>query len=197
MLLYDLSSSYMEGTKCPLSRYGYSRDKKRGKLQIEYGVVATPEGLPLAVKVFPGNTSDLASLRAVTEELKKTHNLTKIVIVSDRGMFSTTNIKHLNELDPSYLYVSALRSVQIRQLVGDGYVQLGLFDESNLFEITHPDYPGERLIACRNAALGHKRYTERNQLLEVATKRLEKVKASVDAGRLRDPGAIGRRERRR
>ncbi|WP_298443801.1 IS1634 family transposase [Ferrimicrobium sp.] len=193
MLLYDLSSSYMEGTKCPLSHYGYSRDKKQGKLQIEYGVVATPEGLPLAVRVFPGNTSDLASFRSVTEELKKTHNLTKIVIVGDRGMFSTTNIEELNKLDPSYLYVSALRSSQIRRLVGDGSIQLGLFDESDLFEITHPDYPGERLIACRNEALGHKRHNERHKLLEVATKRLEKVKAQVVAGRLRDPFAIGRR----
>jgi len=193
MLLYDLSSSYMEGSKCPLSHYGYSRDKKRGKLQIEYGVVATPEGLPLAVRVFPGNTSDLASFRSVTEELKKTYNLTKIVIVGDRGMFSATNIKHLNELDPSYLYVSALRSVQIRQLVENDYIQLGLFDENNLFELTHPDYPGERLIVCRNTALGHKRYIERNQLLDLATKRLEKVKTSVEVGRLRDPGAIGRR----
>jgi transposase len=193
MLLYDLSSSYVEGTKCPLAKYGYSRDKKRGKLQIEYGVIATPTGLPLAVRVFPGNMSDLASFRSVTEELKSTYHLTKIVIVGDRGMFSTKNIEHLAEVDPSYLHVSALRSSEIRQLVDGGYIQLGLFDENDLFEITHPDYPGERLIACYNEALGHKRHKERDALLAVATKRLDKVKTSVAAGRLRDPFAIGRR----
>lgn len=194
MLLYDLSSSYMEGSKCPLSRYGYSRDKKRGKLQIEYGVLAAKEGLPLAVKVFPGNTSDLSSFSSVVEDLKTTHNLTKIIIVGDRGMFSSANIDKLQQVDPSYLYISALRSSQIRSLVEQGAIQLGLFDELDLLEISvHPDYPGERLVVCKNEELGRKRSHDRNALIEVATTRLDKLKVSVENGRIKDPGAIGRK----
>ena len=193
MLLYDLSSSYMEGTKCPLSHYGYSRDKKRGKLQIEYGVLATTTGLPLGVRVFPGNTSDLASFRSVVDDLKQTHGLTKVIVVGDRGMFSAAYIAHLAQLDSSYLYVSALRSTQIRSLINDGAIQLGLFDETDLFEITHPDYPGERLMVAKNEALGKRRALERRALLGVATKRLDLLVAAVEAKRVKSEAAIGRR----
>ena len=196
MLLYDLSSSYMEGTKCPLSRYGYSRDKKRGKLQIEYGVVATTTGLPLAVRVFDGNTSDPASFRSVVDDLAKTHKLTKVVIVGDRGMFSSANISHLGKLDPSYLYVSALRSTQIRSLIQDGAIQLELFDDTDLAEITHPNYPGERLVAARNEVLGRRRGIERQELLRVATERLDVLVAQVEAKKVKSEAAIGRRVER-
>ena len=135
MLLYYLSSSYMEGTKCPLALYGYSRDKKRHKLQVEYGVLATKEGPPLAVKVFPGNTSDLASASEIVEDLKTSHNLNKVTIAGDRGMFSIANIDKVHIVDPDYLYVSALRSTQTRLLVEQGSIQLGLFDEVDLVVI--------------------------------------------------------------
>ena len=193
MLLYDLSSSYMEGTKCPLSRYGYSRDKKRGKLQIEYGVVTTRAGLPLAVKVFDGNTSDLTSFRSVIEQIKTTHGLKELTLVGDRGMFSTFNIEKLHELDPNYLYITAIRSSQIRSLVETGAIQLGLFDDTDLFEITHPDYPGERLVVCRNSELAKKRHHDRQALLQVATTRLDKLVESVDGGRIKTQDDIGRR----
>ena len=193
MLLYDLSSSYMEGTKCPLSHYGYNRDKKKGKLQIEYGVIATREGLPLGVKVFDGNTSDLASFRSVVEDIKTTHKLDKLIVIGDRGMFSAANIDKLHQIDPSYLYISALRSGQIRSLVESGAIQLGLFDDTDLFEITHPDYLGERLIACKNEELAKKRNHTRQALLEVAKKRLDKLVVAVSANRIKSEAAIGRR----
>ena len=193
MLLYYLSSSYMEGTKCPLALYGYSRDKKRHKLQIEYGVLATKEGLPLAVKVFPGNTSDLALASEIVEDLKSTHNLNKVIIVGDRGMFSKANIDKVHKVDPDYLYISALRSTQIRLLVEQGSIQLGLFDEVDLVEISsHPDYAGERLVVCNNDELRRRRSHERSSLLEVASAKLDKLKASVTAGRIKDPAIIGR-----
>ncbi len=193
MLLYDLSSSYMEGTKCPLAHYGYSRDKKRNKLQIEYGVITTKEGLPLGVKVFNGNTSDLASFRSVIEDIKTTHKLEKLIVVGDRGMFSTTNIAKLHEVDPSYLYVSALRSQQIRALVESDAIQLGLFDDTDLFEITHSDYQGERLIVCKNQELAQKRHQTRQALLEVAKTRLDKLRVAVSTGKVKTEVAIGRR----
>ena len=193
MLLYDLSFSYMEGTKCSLSRFGYSRDKKRGKLQIEYGVLATKEGLPLAVRVFDGNTSDLASFRSVIDEIKNTHCLERVVIVGDRGMTSAANIEKLHQVDPSYLYVSALRSPQIKALVNQGSIQLGLFDSVDLVEITHPDYLGERLVVCKNHELAKKRHYDRLALLEVAMTRLGALAASVDKGRIKDPAEIGQR----
>ena len=193
MLLYDLSSSYMEGTKCPLAHYGYSRDKKKNKLQIEYGVIATKEGLPLGVKVFNGNTSDLASLRSVIEDIKTTHKLDKLIVIGDRGMFSATNIDKLHQVDPDYLYISALRSQQIRSLVESDAIQLGLFDDTDLFEISHPDYPGERLIACKNEELAKKRHQTRQALLEVAKTRLDKLQVAVSAGRIKTEAAIGRK----
>ena len=193
MLLYDLSSSYKEGTKCPLAHYGYSRDKKKNKLQIEYGVIATKEGLPLGVKVFNGNTSDLASLRSVIEDIKTTHKLDKLIVIGDRGMFSATNIDKLHQVDPDYLYISALRSQQIRSLVESDAIQLGLFDDTDLFEISHPDYPGERLIACKNEELAKKRHQTRQALLEVAKTRLDKLQVAVSAGRIKTEAAIGRK----
>ncbi len=193
MLFYDLSSIYMEGTKCPLSHYGYSRDKKRNKLQIEYGVITTKEGLPLGVKVFNGNTSDLASFRSVIEDIKTTHKIDKLIVVGDRGMFSTTNIAKLHEVDPSYLYVSAIRSQQIRALVESDAIQLGLLDDTDLFEITHSDYQGERLIVCKNQKLAQKRHQTRQELLEVAKARLDKLKVAVSTGKVKTEVAIGRR----
>ena len=191
--MYDLSSSYMEGTKCPLSRYGYSRDKKGGKLQIEYGVVATRAGLPLAVSVFDGNTSDLTSFRSVIEQIKTTHDLKELTLVGDRGMFSTFNIERLHELDPNYLYITAIRSSQIRSLVERGAIQLGLFDDTDLVKITHPDYPGERLVVCRNSELAKKRHHNRQALLHVAKTRLDKLVESVAAARIKTQDDIGRR----
>ncbi|EQD32592.1 Transposase, IS4 family protein, partial [mine drainage metagenome] len=183
----------MEGTKCPLAHYGYSRDKKKNKLQIEYGVIATKEGLPLGVKVFNGNTSDLASFRSVIEDIKTTHKLDKLIVIGDRGMFSATNIDKFHQVDPDYLYISALRSQQIRSLVESDAIQLGLFDDTDLFEISHPDYPGERLIACKNEELAKKRHQTRQALLEVAKTRLDKLQVAVSAGRIKTEAAIGRK----
>ena len=147
----------------------------------------------LCVKVFNGNTSDLASFRSVIEDIKSIYKLEKLIVVGDRGMFSATNIDKLHKMDPDYLYLSALRSQRIRSLVECGSIQLGLFDSTDLFEFTHPDYLGERLIVCKNEDLAQKRNHMRQELLEVAKTRLDKLQVAVSANRVKTEAAIGRR----
>ena len=160
MALFDLSSSWLEGRCCPLAARGYSRDGKKGKLQIEYGLLTDPEGRPVAVRVFPGNTGDPAAFAKITEVVRDKFGLAQMVMVGDRGMITSARIRALNQRqdgtpqpDP-YGWITALRAPAIRKLMADGGpLQMSLFDEQDLAEITSPDFPGERLIACRIPAL--------------------------------------------
>ena len=192
LVCYDLSSSYVEGTKNELAAFGHSRDGKRGKRQIEYGIVATTEGLPLAIEVFSGNTSDPKSFIAIVETMKTRFGLHKVVFVGDRGMITKARIDALKD-QGGYGWVTSLRAPDIKALVRDGAIQPSLFDLENLCEITHPNYPTERLVACKNPFLAEERARKRQALLEATEADLEKVRASVEAGRLRDPAKIGLR----
>jgi hypothetical protein len=190
LALYDLSSSYFEGVTCPLAKIGYSRDGKRGTLQVNYGLMTDWRGCPVALSVYPGNTNDSKTLVPQLTKLRKEFGLHDIVLVGDRGMISQKQIDSMTELD-GVAWITALRSEGIRRLVEDGSIQLGLFDAKNLFEISHDDYPGERLVACRNPELARSRAHKREALLAATEAELAKVKKSVDAGRLFGAGTIG------
>ncbi len=192
LVCYDLSSSFVEGRHNELAAFGHSRDGKRGKRQIEYGVVATTKGLPCAIEVFPGNTSDPKSFQTIVEVVQTRFKLQRVCFVGDRGMITSARIDALRAkggLD----WVTALRATEIKALLTDGAVQPSLFDAVDLVEISHPDYEGERLVACRNPFLAAERARKRTELLAATEANLQKVKASVDSGRLRDPGKIGLR----
>jgi len=190
LVLYDLSSSYFEGTQCPLARLGYSRDGKRGKLQVNYGVLTDGRGCPVAVSVHEGNTSDPQTLLPAVDRVRTQFGLERLVMVGDRGMISHQGIEALRERE-GVAWIAALKGASIRALINEGHVQLDLFDERNLFELTHPQYPGERLVACRNPQLADYRAHKREALLQATEKQLEKVRASVDAGRLKGQDKIG------
>jgi len=191
LVLYDLSSSYFEGTTCPLARLGHNRDGKKGKLQVNYGLTTDRRGCPVAVEVFEGNTVDSATLAGQVEKLRTQLGVERLVLVGDRGMISQRAIsQELREID-GLAWITALKGERIRALVEQQGLQLGLFDERNLFEIVHPDYPGERLIACRNRELAKLRTHKRQALLEATAKQLDKVRAMVERGRLRGRGPIG------
>ncbi len=189
LVLYDLSSSYVEGRHCPLARLGYSRDGKRGTLQIEYGLITDPEGRPIAVEVVAGNTGDPATVPAAVEKLRIRFGLERVVLVGDRGMLTSAQIETLRVrgLD----WISALRGPAVRGLVEAGDLQLGLFDERNLAEITSPDFPGERLVVCRNPALAAERARKRLDLLAATEALLAPLVARVEAGTLRGADRIG------
>jgi hypothetical protein len=198
MALFDLSSSWMEGRCCPLAARGYSRDGKKGKLQIEYGLLTDPEGRPVAVRVFPGNTGDPAAFTAIVDVVRKRFGLQEMVMVGDRGMITSARIQALNQLEDGtrrpdpYQWITALRAPAIRKLMADdGPLQLSLFDQQDLAEITSGDFPGERLIACRNPVLAADRARTRTELLAATEKLLAPVIARVQAGRLQDAGEIG------
>jgi hypothetical protein len=200
MALFDLSSSWLEGTHCPLAARGYSRDGKKGRLQIEYGLLTDPAGRPVAVRVFPGNTGDPAAFTQIVTVVRDKFGLAKMVMVGDRGMITSARIAALNELEDgtqrtgalAYGWITALRAPAIKKLMADdGPLQLSLFDQQNLAEITSPDYPGERLIACRNPVLAADRARTRGELLAATEKLLAPILARVQAGRLNGAGAIG------
>ena len=192
MALFDLSSSWLEGTHCPLGERGYSRDGKKGKVQIEYGLLTDPEGRPVAVRVLEGSTADPAAFIAIAEVVRNGFGLRKMVMVGDRGMITSARIGALRELDKNYGWITALRSPQIRKLMADdGPLQLSLFDEQDLAEITSPDFPGERLVACRNPALAGERARKREALLTATEKLLAPIAARVAAGRLAGADKIG------
>jgi hypothetical protein len=198
MALFDLSSSWLEGTHCPLAARGYSRDGKKGKLQIEYGLLTDPAGRPAAVRVFPGDTADPAAFTEIVQVVRDKFGLAKMVMVGDRGMITSARIEALNKLEDGtqrpdpYGWITALRAPAIRKLMADdGPLQLSLFDQQNLAEITSPDYPGERLVACRNPALAADRARTRSELLAATEKLLSPIIARVQAGRLTGAGAIG------
>jgi hypothetical protein len=198
MALFDLSSSWLEGSRCPLAARGYSRDAKKGKLQIEYGLLTDPEGRPVAVRVFPGNTGDPAAFTQIVKVVRDKFGLAQMVMVGDRGMITSARIDALNQAgdgtarqDP-YQWITALRAPAIRRLMADdGPLQLSLFDQQDLAEITSPDFPGERLIACRNPALAADRARKRENLLAATEKLLAPLLARVRAGRLQGAGEIG------
>src|SRR6202167_3248929 len=178
MVLYDLSSSWMEGTHCPLAARGYSRDHKSGKAQIEYGLMTDHEGRPICVEVFAGNTADPSAFVSAVEAVRTRFSLREIVMVGDRGMITSARIEALRALG-SFSWITCLRAPAIRTLAEQGALQLSFFDETNLAEIAHPDYPGERLIACRNPALALERTRKRNELLLATEGELEKIAAVV------------------
>jgi hypothetical protein len=198
MALFDLSSSWLEGSHCPLAARGYSRDGKKGKLQIEYGLLTDPEGRPVAVRVFPGNTGDPAAFTAITEVVRKKFGLAQMVMVGDRGMITSARIRALNQLEDgtarpdSYGWITALRAPAIKKLMADdGPLQLSLFDQQDLAEITSDDFPGERLIACRNPVLAVDRARKREDLLAATEKLLAPLIARVAAGKLTGAAEIG------
>ena len=198
MALFDLSSSWLEGTRCPLAARGYSRDGKKGKLQIEYGLLTDPEGRPVAVRVFPGNTGDPAAFTAIADVIRNKFGLAQMVMVGDRGMITSARIRALNQVEDGtarpdpYGWITALRAPAIRRLMADdGPLQLSLFDQQDLAEITSGDFPGERLIACRNPVLAADRARKREDLLAATEKLLAPLIARVAAGKLTGAAEIG------
>jgi transposase len=174
LVLYDVSSAAFEGHTCPLGKIGHARDGVKGRLQIVYGLLCSPAGAPVAIEVFDGNTADPKTLTAQIEKLKTRFGLTHIALIGDRGMLTSARIR--DELRPAHLdWISALRAPQIKALVDDGALQLSLFDEQNLFEITHPDYPGERLVCCHNPALAEERARKRGELLAATETELQTI----------------------
>jgi hypothetical protein len=192
LVLYDVSSSYFEGTKCPLAKRGYNRDGKRDKLQVNYGLVTNGAGCPVAVSVFEGNVADTTTLVPQIQRLRERFGIRDVVIVGDRGMIAQTSIDTLKTV-AGVAWITALKSAQIRTLLTGGALQLGLFDDRNLVELTHPDYPGERLMACRNHELGKLRAHKRQDLVAATTAALEKIQRRVAGGRLRGRAEIGLR----
>ena len=190
MALYDLSSSYFEGVTCPLAVLGHNRDGKKGKLQVNYGLLTDTQGIPVAVSVFKGNTGDPKTLLPQVDQVRKEFRLDRFVLVGDRGMITQKQVDALRQLD-GIDWVAALRPEAIRKLLEGGALQLGLFDERNLFELTHPDFPAERLVACRNPELAQRRAHKRTSLLEATAQELEKVRRMVERGRLRGQDHIG------
>jgi hypothetical protein len=189
--MFDLSSSWVEGRCCELAAFGYSRDKKQGTRQIEYGLLTDPQGRPVAIRVFEGNTSDTKSFIDAISMVTENFGLTELTMVGDRGMITNARIKELRTragLD----WITALRAPAIAALASDdGPLQMSLFDTQNFAEITHPDYPGERLICCRNPALADQRAHKRQQLLAATDSGLAKIAARVASGKLRGADDIG------
>jgi hypothetical protein len=191
MAMFDLSSSWMEGSHCSLAARGYSRDSKKGKAQIEYGLLTDPAGRPVAVRVFAGNTADPAAFIDAVQTVRDKFRLTELVMVGDRGMITTARIGALKELG-GLGWLTCLRAPAIAALADqDGPLQLGLFDTQDLAEISHPAYPGERLIACRNPLLAAERARKRDALLTATETILAPILAAVDTGRLNGAAQIG------
>ncbi len=179
LVLYDVSSTYFEGKTCPLAHYGYNRDRKRGKLQIVFGLLCNREGCPIAIEVFEGNTSDPTTFTSQIEKVRSRFGIKQIIWVGDRGIITSSRIKEDFKKQQGIDWISALRSIQIRSLVEQGAIQLSLFDEQNLAEISCPDYPGERLVACRNPLLAAERNKTRLELLQATEKELDKIVAAT------------------
>jgi hypothetical protein len=192
LVLYDLSSSYFEGTTCPLAKLGYSRDGRKGMLQVNYGLLTDVRGCPVAVSVYKGNVADSQTLMPEVKRLRHDFGIEQLVMVGDRGMVSQKAIAELRESE-GIDWITALKSASIRMLLEQGHLQLGLFDERNLVELTSPDYPGERLVACRNPELAKLRAHKREALLAATEVNLDTVKARVDAGKLAGRDQIGLR----
>ena len=192
LVLYDLTSTYVEGSHCSLARHGHFRDHRPDRPQVEFGLLTDARGCPVAVEAFPGNTADPATVEAQIEKLRERFGLTDVVLVGDRGMLTSARIERLRETG-GIGWVSCLRAPAIRNLVEAGDLQLSLFDERNLAEITSPQFPHERLVVCRNPALAAERTRKREALLAATEEALAKISAAVEQGRLRSAAAIGLR----
>jgi transposase len=189
LVLYDLTSTYFEGRHCPLAKYGYSRDERRSNLQIVFGLLSNGEGCPVAVEVFAGNTADPKTVAAQVKKLRERFQLERIILVGDRGMLTQKRIEEDLQDHEGLQWVTALRAPQIQALMAQGAIQMSLFDEQNLAEITHPDYPGERLIVCRNPLLASERARKRKELIEAAEKKLKEIEAATKRHRQTVRGA--------
>jgi transposase len=192
LVLYDLTSSYFEGITCPLAKFGHNRDGKRGLLQVNYGLLTDARGCPVAVSVHEGNTADSKTFMPEVQRLRQSFGIERMVMVGDRGMISQKVIAKMRDSD-GIGWITALKSASIRVLIEQGQLQLDLFDERNLLELSSPDYPGERLVACRNLQLAKLRAHKREALLAATEIKLAKIKARVDAGKLTGQDAIGLR----
>jgi transposase len=195
LVLYDVSSTYFEGETCPLAQYGYSRDRKKGKLQIVFGLLCNAQGCPIAVEVFEGNTADPTTLAVQVEKVCHRFGLKRVVFVGDRGLITDARINEDLKTIEGLDWITALRAPQIKQLVEQEYLQLSLFDQQDLAEIQSPDYPGERLIACRNPLLAAERARKREELLHATSQELDKVVAATkrDQRPLKGAAQIGLR----
>lgn len=190
MALYDLSSSYFEGVTCPLAALGHNRDGKKGKLQVNYGLLTDNRGRPVSVSVYAGNTGDPKTLMPQVQKVKGDFGIKTVVLVGDRGMISQTQIDEIKGVG-GVDWITALKTEAIRKLVEGQAIQLELFDERNIFELTHPDFPGERLVACRNPELRKLRGYKRRSLLEATSRELTKVQGMVGRGTLVGKDKIG------
>lgn len=193
LVLYDVTSTYFEGRCCPLAQLGHSRDERRGNLQIVFGLLANAEGCPVAVEVFEGNTGDPKTVAFQVRKLMQRFKLERVILVGDRGMLTSARIREDLKPVEGLDWITALRAPQIQALVAAGALQLSLFDERDLAEITHPDYPGERLIACRNPLLAAQRTRKRDELLAATEKDLAQIRSKTQRARrpLRGKAAIG------
>jgi Transposase DDE domain len=193
MAMFDLSSSWMEGTCCELAARGYSRDGKKGKTQIEYGLLTDAQARPVAIRVFPGNTADPTAFIEAVEVVRDKFGLQRLTMVGDRGMITSARIDAIRQDPHNHLsWITCLRAPDIAALAADdGPLQMSLFDQQDLAEISHPDYPGERLVACRNPALAELRDRKRQDMLAATEALLDKVAARVTAGTLSGPDTIG------
>jgi len=190
LVLYDVSSSYFEGRTCPLGARGHSRDRRRGSLQVVYGLLCDPEGRPVAIELFPGGVHDDKTVLAQVERLRRRFGLKRLVLVIDRGMVTKANLEAL-AAEEGVGWISALKAPQLKRLVREGSLQLSLFDECNLAEIESPDYPQERLLVCRNPFVAAERARKREELLQATEALLAPIRARVQAGTLRGAAAIG------
>ena len=198
LALYDLTSAYVEGEHCELAKRGYSRDRKRGKAQVEFGLLINAEGVPVAIDAFAGNTADPATFQRQEQKVRERFGIRDIVWVADRGMLTSKQVAKLKQLAGAQ-WITALRASTIQQLVEAGSIQLSLFDERNLAEVTDPRYTGERLVVCHNPLLAEKRKRKREDMLRATEKELSRVTAMVERGAqggragLRGTAAIGKR----
>jgi len=192
LVLYDLTSSYVTGRRCELAAFGYSRDHRRDRQQIVFGLMTDAVGRPIAVEAFAGNTADPASVETQLDKLQRRFGLAEVVLAGDRGMLTSARIERLRQRG-GLGWISCLRAPAVKSLVEAGDLQLSLFDERNLAEISSPDYPDERLVVCRNPALAAERARKRHALLDMTEAALARVAAAVSAGRLKSAAAIGLR----
>jgi transposase len=183
MVLYDLTSTYFEGRHCPLAKPGHSRDDKSGTPQIVFGLLTNAQGCPVAVEVFDGNTSDPKTVATQVDKLRHRFGLQKVVLVGDRGMITSARIREDMPASHGIEWISALRATQIQKLARDGRLQMSFFDKTDMVEIAHPDFPGERLVACFNPLLAEERARKRPELLAATEKQLEKIAAATKRSR--------------
>lgn len=195
LVLYDLTSTYFEGHRCPLGKLGHSRDDKSGKPQIVFGLLTSSQGCPVAVEVFDGNTADPKTVAAQVNKLRQRFGLSDVVLVGDRGMITSARIRQDLPVENGIQWISALRANQIQKLAKDGQLQMSLFDKTDLVEIAHPDFPGERLVACFNPLLAEERARKRPDLLAATEKQLDKIVAATQRSKrpLRGKQNIGLR----